>query len=247
MEKKISVLIVDDDVNLGDTLLDILEAKGYDAEFVSSGKKALNKVEEKKYDIVLMDIKMPGMNGVETLKQVNLLSPLTTVVMVTAFAQDELVSQAREEGALQVLSKPLDIDQIAEFLKKQELLKTMFIVDDDPAFCNSLKDSIELHSYSITVVNTAQEAIDTFEKQKYGIILLDMKLNGKNGLDVAEAIKKQGYKCPIVMMSAHHKEFQSLIDNSGLECKFVEKPFEIDSILEILNEVSRKELKKALA
>jgi len=246
MNKKLSVLIVDDDVDLGDTLLDILDAKGYDVSFASSGPNALRKIEKKQYDVVLLDIRMPGMNGVETLKQVNVRSPLTTVVMITAFAHDDLINDAKEEGVLKILNKPLDIDKIISFLKKHEILKTMFMVDDDTEFCNSLKDAIELHGYNVTVVYSAQEAIDTFKNQEYGIILLDMKLNGKSGIDVAESIKEKGYDSAIVMMSAYKKEFQSLLENAGQECAFIEKPFEINSIIKLLDKVSKKKLLEVL-
>ena len=131
-------------------------------------------------------------------------------------------------------------------MQKQELLRTIFIVDDDITFCNSLKDAIELHSYNVTVVNSAQEAIDTFEQQNYGIVLLDLKLNGKSGMDVAEDIKQKGFKCVMVMMSAFKKEFQKELDNSDQKFNFMEKPFEIDDLLQLLNEVSKKRLMKVL-
>jgi len=246
MSKKLSVLIVDDDVDLGDTLLDILDAKGYDVSFASSGTKALHKIEEKEYDVVLLDIRMPGMNGVETLKQVNVRSPLTTVVMITAFAHDDLINEAKEEGVLKILNKPLDIEKIISFLKNHEVLKTIFIVDDDTAFCESLKDTIALHGYDVTVVYTAQEAIDTFDNQEYGIILLDMKLNGKSGIDVAESIREKGYESAIVMMSAYKKKFQSLLENAGQECAFIEKPFEINSIIKLLDKVAKKKMLEVL-
>ncbi len=246
INKKLSVLIVDDDVDLGDSLLDILEAKGYDVTYVSSGNKAISKIEEKKYDVIFMDIRMPGMNGVETFRRVKELSPLSSVVMITAYAEDDLVDQAREEGSLQILSKPLDINKIIGFLKKQELLKTIFIVDDDYEFCSSLEDAISLHGYDVTVVHGAQEAIDTFKNNEYGIVLLDIKLNGRNGLEVAESIEEKGYKCLVVMMSAYKKEFQDLLDKTDIKNSFIEKPFEIGTLVKLLTEMSRKRLTKVL-
>ena len=246
MNKKLSVLIVDDDISLGDSLTDILDAKGYDVNVVTSGKEALATIDENDFDVIFMDIRMPGMNGVETFMEVKKKSPHTSVVMITAFADGDLITQARDEGALQILPKPLDLEKIIGFLQKQELLRTIFIVDDDITFCNSLKDAIELHSYNVTVVNSAQEAIDTFEQQNYGIVLLDLKLNGKSGMDVAEDIKQKGFKCVMVMMSAFKKEFQKELDNSDQKFNFMEKPFEIDDLLQLLNEVSKKRLMKVL-
>jgi len=246
MNKKLSVLIVDDDLALGDTLLDILEAKGYDVSFASSGENALSKIEDKRYDVIFMDIRMPGLNGVETFRRVKEHSPLTSVIMITAFAEDELVDQAREEGSLQILSKPLDINIIIGFLQKHELLKTIFIVDDDHEFCSSLEDAIVLHGYDVTVVHGAQEAIDTFINNKYGIVLLDMKLNGRNGLEVAKSIQEKGFKCAVVIMSAYKNEFQELLDKTDIENSFIEKPFDIDALVNLLSEVSRKRLKAVL-
>lgn len=247
MNKKLSVLIVDDDPNIGNTLVDILEVKGYEVRSATSGKEALSIIMEKQYDVIFLDIRMPEMNGVETFRHIKEQSPLTSVVMITAYAGVELVNQTKEEGALQVLSKPLDIDKIINFLKKQEILKTIFIVDNDLAFCNSLKDAIELHSYNVTVVHNAQEAVDTFSNREYGIILVDMKLDGENGLEVAKKLKERGYKCAIVLMSAYKKEFQPLLDKAEQIKGFIEKPFEIDDILKLLNEVSRKRLMEVLA
>ncbi len=73
-----------------------------------------------------------------------------------------------------------------------------------------------------------------------------MKLNGKSGIDVAESIREKGYDSAIVMMSAHRKKFQSLIENAGQECAFIEKPFEINSIINLLDEVSKKKLLEVL-
>ena len=65
-------------------------------------------------------------------------------------------------------------------------------------------------------------------------------------MDVAEDIKNKGFKCVMVMMSAFKKEFQKELDNSDQKFNFMEKPFEIDDLLQLLNEVSKKRLMKAL-
>ena len=75
MNKKLSVLIVDDDTNIGDSLYDILEVKGYDVRFASNGNEALSIIKERRYDVVLLDIRMPDMNGVETFRYIKELSP----------------------------------------------------------------------------------------------------------------------------------------------------------------------------
>jgi DNA-binding NtrC family response regulator len=111
-----SVLIVDDDAGMVDTLEDILRASGYAVTTARSGEAALGMVEHSRYDIALMDIQMPGINGVVALKAMRTLAPAMDVIMMTAFTRHELVEEARR-GAVAILSKPLDVDQLLALIE----------------------------------------------------------------------------------------------------------------------------------
>lgn len=111
------VLIVDDDLAMGESLGDVLEARGMSVEKVASGPAALDKVKNNGFDAALIDLKMPQMNGVETYKKMKLLSSKIRIIMMTAYSSEELVSQARQTGEL-CLFKPLNIDQVLEELWK---------------------------------------------------------------------------------------------------------------------------------
>lgn len=117
MSADATLLLVDDDVGMVDTLSDILSARGYDVATASSGDAALVMVRRRGFDVALMDVRMPGLNGVETLKAMRSLHPGMGVVMMTAFTRDELVEEARHCGAAAILSKPLDIDQVIGILE----------------------------------------------------------------------------------------------------------------------------------
>ena len=103
------VLVVDDDAGTIDTLGDILSLRGYDVAWAPNGATAVSMVRETLYAAVLMDIQMPGLNGVEALRAMKAIAPRTPVLMMTAFTRHELVEEARR-GAVQVLGKPLDMD-----------------------------------------------------------------------------------------------------------------------------------------
>ena len=94
------------------TLDFILTEKGYDVVAVSSGKKGIELIKERFFDIVLTDIKMPEMNGIEVLKKIKGLSPSTSVMMITAYTMHELIGEAKKGGSLEIFPKPLDIDKI---------------------------------------------------------------------------------------------------------------------------------------
>ena len=116
MVEKIRVLIVDDEDRFAESLSDILSEKGYEATVVNSGTDALGKIEEITFDVILMDVVMPVMNGVETFRQIKKVKPKTVVIMMTrfSFSVEDLVKVVLELGAFGCVSKPLDIDNLLE-------------------------------------------------------------------------------------------------------------------------------------
>ena len=114
----ISILIVDDDEEMCETLSDILEVKGYSTHTAFDGYKALDIVGTEKVDVMLMDIMMPKINGVETFKKVKKLDKGISVIMITAYAVDELINEVVDTGAFNVIYKPLDIDELVDNIVK---------------------------------------------------------------------------------------------------------------------------------
>jgi len=113
----LSVLIVDDNSELCETLADILEMAGFDVKSAEGGEEGIKKVKERFFDVVLMDIKLSGMNGVDAFKAIKKISPKTRAIMMTAYAVDELIEEALNECAFAVLNKPFDMDKLLELIK----------------------------------------------------------------------------------------------------------------------------------
>jgi len=97
--EKTKILIVDNDKESSESLTDVLEIKGYEVEAVNSAASSIAKIKEKYFDVVIMDIAMPVMNGVETFKQIKKIRPASAVIMVTAFSVEDLIKEALKEGA----------------------------------------------------------------------------------------------------------------------------------------------------
>jgi len=111
-----SVLVVDDDPGMAETLADILSVFGYAVTTANSAAAAVKVVTETRPDLVLMDVRMPGLSGVEALKTMKALAPQLAVIMMTAFARDDLAEEARRAAALAVLPKPLDMERLLALL-----------------------------------------------------------------------------------------------------------------------------------
>ncbi len=117
MSRKVKLLIVDDNRDLCESLSDILELMGYEVMTVFNGHQAIAAVEKEQFDLVLMDVKMPGINGIDTLKILKKISPGLKVIMITAFADDVFFKEGLQSRDFEVARKPLNIDKFLELLK----------------------------------------------------------------------------------------------------------------------------------
>ena len=110
--RPVSILLVDDDTGMIDTLTDIFEAVHHRVLAAGSGEAAVAELKNKPFDVVLMDIQMPGLNGVQTLRVIKEREPDLPVIMMTAYTRDELVREAERISGRAVLRKPLDVPQV---------------------------------------------------------------------------------------------------------------------------------------
>lgn len=115
------VLIVDDDNGIRFTLEGIIEDEGYSVRGAQNGYQAIELVKEIAFDWVFLDIRMPGLNGLETYLEIKKISPDSKVVMMTGFSVEALVKEALEEGVFAVLYKPLPVEQVLNLLKTNTL------------------------------------------------------------------------------------------------------------------------------
>jgi CheY-like chemotaxis protein len=104
-----SILIVDDNQSMANTLADILEFKGYKVHIAYSGSKALEILQQYPIDVLLTDVKMPNMNGLELYRKTRQLYPQLITVFMTAYTADDLIKQGMAEGIKTVLDKPVEI------------------------------------------------------------------------------------------------------------------------------------------
>jgi len=109
---KQKVLIVDDQNGIRLLLMEVFNSEGYHTTQASNGKVALEIVRSERPDLVLLDMKIPGMDGLEILKHIKAIDPTITVIMMTAYGELDMINQATELGAVKHFTKPFDIDEL---------------------------------------------------------------------------------------------------------------------------------------
>ena len=112
MSEPMTVLFVDDEPDFLQTLLKRMRKRSVNASGVGSGEEALVHLAQFLADVVVLDVRMPGMGGIETLRAIKKKTPLTEVVMLTGHASLEVAREGMENGAFDYLMKPVDIDDL---------------------------------------------------------------------------------------------------------------------------------------
>jgi DNA-binding response OmpR family regulator len=113
-----SILIVDDDINLCIVLAEELNEVGYSAEYVNNGDAALNFLIEKSVDLILLDLKMPGKDGFDVLRELNARSEKARIIVLTAYADVKSAIDSAKLGANDFISKPYDFDELLITIRK---------------------------------------------------------------------------------------------------------------------------------
>lgn len=118
MTRKPRILVVDDEAPMRESLNDWLKEDGYEVGLAANGEAAIEMARRDEWEVILLDLKMPGMDGLETLKGIKEVSPDSEIIMMTAYATIDTAVQAMREGAFDYLVKPFDPDEIELQIKK---------------------------------------------------------------------------------------------------------------------------------
>jgi DNA-binding NtrC family response regulator len=112
------ILVVDDERDVREGLGRLLEMEGYDVTIAENGLVAIDRAKERCFDLVITDLRMPGLGGVETLKGLKQLHPRMPVIVVTAYASDETAARCIREGAYGYVMKPFELDHLLRVIEE---------------------------------------------------------------------------------------------------------------------------------
>jgi len=156
------ILIVDDDKGIRNTLREILQFEKYTVDEATDGLDCLVKIKQNKYDVIIMDIKMPKMDGMEAIERVQILSPETPVVMISGHGNIDTAVEAVKKGAFDFISKPPDLNRLLITIRNA-MDKSELIVEK-----NTLKKKVAKKSKKVQEIIGSSKAIsaikDTIER-----------------------------------------------------------------------------------
>jgi len=161
-ETRWMILIVDDEESIRDILYRKLKAEGYYCDVAADGKEALRKASAKNFDLVLMDIKMPGLSGMEVLSQLITERPHISVVMITAVVDTKTAVEAMKLGAYDYVTKPFDLDDLG--MRVRRALERRRLVLENKEYQLRLEQKVEQQVGQIR--QYYQEAIQALSREQ---------------------------------------------------------------------------------
>ena len=230
------------------TLVDILQVNGFQAVAAFSAKGAMKQVSRRAFGCVLSDIKMPGMDGVELFRKIKTKHPDLPVVLMTAFASDDLIQEGLDAGAIAVLMKPIDIKLFLAFVSSLRKERTVVIVDDDPNFCKTVSDTLGKRGYVVDIIPDPEGVLDGLKKKTRMVVLLDLELYGNDGLENFRKLREEHLHLPVILVSGFQEKLETAIkaalNLSAYTCLY--KPIQIEELLRVLEEIYQREMRRML-
>jgi CheY-like chemotaxis protein len=237
-----SILVVDDEVDTCRNLSDILTDLGYQVDIAHDGLSALELVRQKAYDIALLDLKMPGMDGLELYRRIKNLQSGTVAMVVTAYATSDTAEEALTAGAWQVLPKPVDFPKLLALVGEALGQPMVMVVDDDSDLCANLWDLLRERGYRVSLAHDEEEASARLKDRGYKVVLIDMKLPSGDGSAVFRLVRETNPQARTIVITGHRGEMDEIVrrvvdEGADAVCY---KPFDVPRLLTTLEKLTHE-------
>jgi len=239
MKASANILVVDDNSDLLNTFALILRHKGYTVETAEDGVLAVDKFKTSHFDVTLMDLIMPRMNGVEAFRRIKEINPSAKVILMTAYYEEEQIKEALHEGAYSAVHKPVNIARLIDLISQATVAPPVLVVDDDPDFGISLCQILQKRGHRVTLACSGEEAVMLAQQLNFAIAFIDVKMPAMSGIQASIKLKEINPNIMTVMMTGYRDEVKELLDSSSLS-KCLYKPFDISQILNMVESSTSK-------
>jgi CheY-like chemotaxis protein/HPt (histidine-containing phosphotransfer) domain-containing protein len=209
MEHKLRILLVEDNIDHQTVSKLILEKAGYSVSIAENGKEAAEAVGKTRYDLILMDIKMPVMDGFEAAELIRKTEKDTRIPIIAFTTLKGSRQKCIEKGMDDYVTKPVIKEVLLETVDKWiDRRQGILFVEDHVDTRRLVRNYLLKENYRIAFAKNGVEALSLFSKQKISLIFMDMEMPVMDGCTASRAIRSldRGTGIPIIAMSAHEGE-----------------------------------------
>lgn len=231
--KRLRALVVDDEEVVREFLVRVLSLKGFETAAAEDGMKAIALARQGPFDICFLDVRMPRLNGLETMRELKKINPSAAYIMMTGYAVDDILRQAAAEGAAASIKKPFNISELETLIKEYAGRGALparplrlLVVDDEEVVLNFFKRLLK--DCEITTASSGADALAIAQEKDFDLLFLDILLDDMNGIELYEKIKKVQPGIEAILITGDPA--QAHIEGLDIKGCFY-KPFEINQIL----------------
>ncbi len=237
MSASLRVLVVDDDRDLAETIEDILVGWGHHVTVAHDGEQAVRLFRERPYDLCFMDVRLPGRSGVDSLLEIRAFRPEAKIVIMTAYAVEDLLARAVGGGALAVLHKPIATADMLRAIDKAGARGVVLVVDDDGDFAENLAEALEAAGWSAFVARDGGSALAAVRERRVDVMVLDLRLPVRSGLEVCQELTRAGLSVPTVVVTGYPREEQGALEALRAEAvtEVLFKPLDVGRLLQAVD------------
>lgn len=241
MDDKLKILVVDDEDSLRISLASILELEGYEVQTAEDGYKAIELAKQEDFDILFSDIRMPGISGTETFKEIKKIKPDVIGVMMTAYALNDLIIDALNCGAFTCLSKPFEIDVVLSTIKDITTRPFAVIIDKDANVNQNFLTSLKNCGLNVTSSEIDSNKINFLFKHKPDILIINIESDKDQILSVLTKLKEMFGSIPKTILVGEKEDTELIEEISKLGIvTFMNLPVKVSQVFSLIKSSERK-------
>jgi two-component system response regulator HydG len=233
-------LVVDDDQAMVRTLTDILQLNGWQVRPAYSGEMAVDAAAHESFDVVLMDVKMPGLDGVDAFKAMKQARPDIRVILMTAYAAPDRVSEAERAGVVRVLSKPVNVAELFQLLAKRlDDDSSVLIIDDDTAFLHTLAEVLQIRGYEVATAEDLAHAKRLVAEKRPLAVLLHLRVANEHVRETVAEVHAANPDAAIVLYSGSPDAVSDAEHDVPRDWvyAYLQKPFAVHEVTDVLDQI----------
>jgi two-component system response regulator HydG len=236
-----SILVVDDEVDTCRNLADIFADLGYLVDTAYDGESALDLVRKQRYDVAVLDLMMPGMDGATLYSEIKKLRSGTVAMIVTAHPGNPRAEDGLGAGVWRLLPKPVDLPRLLGLIEEALEQPLVLVVDDDADHCANLWDLLRERGYRVCMAQDAATAVHHLNDAHYKAILLDMRLPDGDGSQVFRAARVSDAAAQVIVITGCGAEGEQNLQQVLAEgaTAVLRKPFDVPGLLAHLQQLGR--------
>lgn len=254
--EKIKLLMVDDEPDFLKSTATALSRRGFEVSTASDGSQAQSLLEQRDYDIALLDVKMPGIDGVELFHWIKRKKPDMPVLLLTGHGSVQQAFQTSRSGVADYLTKPCEVEVIAEKLRAAIQHQTAakvklkspsgtvsaLLIDDEEQLLSSLKNVLERRGMTVSTALDGQSGLKQLNETLVDVVVLDVKMPGMDGIEVLKHIRKTHPLVEVILLTGHPSVGAAMEGMKLGAFDYIIKPPDVEALAQVIHKANQKRL-----